>query len=246
MTEFNASHRSRILSNVLTPAVRLWLRSQVDRIEALHLHIDGGDRQLLGGYIPQVSVAAENAVYQGLHLSRVTLAGTNIRVNLGQVLRGKPLRLLEVVPVAGEAAITEMDLNASLRSPLLAQAISEFLGKLLQASDDLLDAPVNQLNFDQLHMKLGAEQFTLSANLISASGTPTAIAIRTGLRLVNHHELQLHQPQWLPHAQAKRGLPLTDLDGCPIDLGEDVNLQHFAIEPGQITCRGQINVIPID
>jgi len=245
MTDSSAKS-SRILSSVLTPALRLWLRSQVQQVDVLELQIQGGDRQLLGGYVPQVTVAAENAVYQGLHLSQIRLNGTNIRVNLGQVLRGKPLRLLEIVPVTGDAMITEADLNASLRSPLLAEAVSEFLVTLLRSGEaDLLDAPAESLNFDQMQIQLGAGQLTLSANLASASGTPTAIAIRTGLKVADGHQLQLVQPQWLPHAQAKRGLLLDDLDGWAIDLGAEVRLEELAIESGKIACQGRVNVIPL-
>lgn len=237
---------SRILSSVFTPALRLWLRSQVQQIDKLELQIAGGDRQLLGGYVPQVEVMAENAVYQGLHLTHIRLSGSNIRVNLRQILHGKSLRLLEVVPVTGEATMTEADLNASLRSPLLSQAVSEFLVRLLRSGEaDLLDAPAEHLNFNQLRIQLGEKQLTLSANLISASGTPTEIAIRTGLKVANGHRLQLDQPQWLPHAQAKRGLLLRELDGWTIDLGADVQLEQLAIDRGKIACQGGINVIPL-
>lgn len=246
MTNSSSARSSRILGSVLTPALRLWLRSQVQQIDKLELQIEGGDRQLLGGYVPQVEVAAENVLYQGLHLTHIRLNGTNIRVNLRQILRGKPLRLLEVVPVVGEAMITEADLNASLRSPLLAQAVSEFLVTLLRSGEaDLLDAPADDLNFDRLQIQLGAGQLTLSANLVSVSGTPTAIAIRTGLKVTDGHQLQLDQPQWLPHAQAKRGLPLNDLDSWTIDLGDDVQIKELAIDPEKIACQGRINVIPL-
>lgn len=213
----------------------------------LDVRVGGGDRQLLGGYVPQVEVAAENAVYQGLYLSQIRLNGTNIRVNLGQVLRGKPLRLLEVVPVVGEVMLTEADLNASLRSPLLATAVSEFLVTLLRSGEaDLLDAPAESLSFEQMQIQLGEGQLTLSANLISVSGTPTGIAIRTGLKVADGHQLQLDSPQWLPHAQAKRGLLLGDLDGWAIDLGEDVRLEALAIEAGRMTCCGRIHVVPLE
>lgn len=246
MTDSPSAKSSRILSSVLTPALRLWLRSQVQQIDKLELQIAGGDRQLLGGYVPQVEVVAENAVYQGLHLTQIRLSGTNIRVNLRQILRGKPLQLLEVVPVVGAAMITEADLNASLRSPLLAQAVSEFLVTLLRSGEaDLLDAPADDLSFDRLQIQLGASQLTLSANLVSVSGTPTEIAIRTGLKVADGHQLQLDQPQWLPHAQAKRGLPLRELDGWTIDLGDDVQIEELAIDPEKITCQGRINVIPL-
>jgi hypothetical protein len=236
--------RSRLISRVLTSALRLWLRSQVEQVEALHIEIQAGDRQILTGYLPEVSIAAENAVYKGLHLSRVRLRGTNIRVNLGQVLRGKPLRLLAIVPVEGEVLLRQADLNASLQAPLLANAVREFLVDLLRSGGtDLVDAADASLNLQHLQVLLG-QPLTLSADLVSVSGRITPFVIRTGLRAIDGHKLQLAAPQWLPHAQAKRGLPLADLDGFAIDLGSDVDVHQLQIEDGQITCQGRINVIP--
>jgi hypothetical protein len=80
--------KSTIISTVLSPALRLWLRSQVEQLEALQFNIIGGDRQILTGHIPGVSIAASGVVYQGLHLSKIQLEGTDIRVNLGQVIKG--------------------------------------------------------------------------------------------------------------------------------------------------------------
>lgn len=241
-----APKRIRLIGSALASAVRLWLRSQVERVEDLQVQIEAGDRQILTGHLPAVTIAARGAVYQGLHLTEADLQGTNIRVNLGQVLRGQPLRLLAIVPVTGAVRLSQADLNASLQNPLLANAVTEFLLALLRSgSADLLDAPADRaLNLQDLRVRLETAQVVLSANLVSASGNPTPIAIRTGLRIADGHTLQLDRPQWLPHAQAKRGLPLSDLDGYAVDLGADVDIQTVAIEPEQLVCRGRINVIP--
>jgi hypothetical protein len=240
------AHRSRLISKVLSPAVRLWLRSQVEQIETLTFQIEGGDRQLLSGYIPTVAISASKAVYQGLHLSQIQLTGSNIRVNLGQVLRGKPLRLLEVVPIRGELLISQADLNASLQAPLLATALTEFLTELLRSqSSDLIETSESEpLNLQNPEVLIEERRLTLRANLVSVSGTLTPLAIRTGLLLVNGNCLQLDHPVWLPHPTAKRGLPLDDLHGFQIDLGSDVALEELAIEPERLVCRGSINVVP--
>ena len=121
------SSKQRIISKILSPAVWLWLRSQVEQVSNLEVKISGSDRQILTGYIPRVFMCARHVVYQGLHLSQVQLVGENILTNLGQVLRGKPLQLLEPVPVSGELLLKESDLNASLQSPLLANALNDLL-----------------------------------------------------------------------------------------------------------------------
>jgi len=125
---------SRIVSAVLSPAVRLWLRSQLEAVTDLQFKIEGSDRQLLSGYIPQVRVAARQAVYRGLHLSQIQLTATRIRINLGQIVKGKPLRLLDSFPIAGTLCLQETDFNASLAAPLLNAAVSGFLVRLLQTA----------------------------------------------------------------------------------------------------------------
>ncbi|MDX2214883.1 MAG: DUF2993 domain-containing protein [Oculatellaceae cyanobacterium bins.114] len=240
------SPKSHWVSKMLSAAVQFWLRSQVERVETLRCQMEGGDRQILSGYIPKISISAERAVYQGLHLSQIQLTGMNIRVNLGQVLRGKPLRLVEVVPVEGEVVMHQDDLNTSLEAPLLATAVTEFLVGLVRSlptSEALPDDGVLRLHHPQI--RLANQQLTLIAELRSSDGQATPIAIRTGLQLVNGQTLQLDRPCWLPHPQANRGLPLSDLQGFQIDLGSDVDLQSIQIEDNQLRCQGRINIIPV-
>lgn len=234
--------QSRIVSTVLSPAVRLWVRSQLERADNLQLKIEGGDRQLLSGCIQRVSASAHNAVYQGIHLSQAHVVGEGIRTNLRQVLRGKALRLLEAFPVTGEVHLLEADLNASLQTSLLGDAVTRFLVELLKSE---LEGPDDEeINLAQPQVVLSPGQITLTAILEPASGTPTPIVVRTGLRVENGSHLKLDRPHWLPHANAQKGLLLTDLDGFTFDLGAHVCLQELTLAAGQITCRGQIMVTP--
>ncbi len=238
--------KSGLISKVLASAVGLWLRSQVEHIEDLEVDVEAGDRQILSGCIPQVGLSACRAVYQGLHLSQVRLTGQNIRINLGQILRGKPLCLLEPIRVEGTVMLQQADLNASLTAPLLANGVTEFLLTLLSASD-LGEVPLDsepRLNLQNLEIMLDAELVTLSASLISVSGNVTAIAIRTGFALASPHELTLVNPQWLPHATAKRGLPLSDLEGYTFDLGAETQIEQLTLEAGQIICQAKLLVSP--
>lgn len=217
---------SRIISSVLSPAIRLWLRSQVERVEALEFKITGGDRQILTGNIPNISVAASQAIYQGLHLSQIQLEATQIRVNLGQVIKGKSLRLLEPVPVTGQIALSEADLQASLQSQLLSTALSEFLGTFLTSPN---------LDFSW-------QKITIDTDLLTLNGTLQAmpIVIVAGLQLASPHELLLDpfQIQMPSHAQTK------DLNGFQVDLGSEVNLQEITLTPGMLLCRGCLKILP--
>lgn len=237
---------SHLISKVLSPAVRLWLRSQVEQVDELAFQIEGGDRQLLAGYIPQMSISAQNAVYRGLHLSQIDLTGSNIQINLGQIWRGKPLRLKQVVPVEGVLLMHQAAFNDSLRSPLLGQAVVEFVAALLRSqSGDFLELNQDEpLNLQTPQVFFTPDKATLSVSLISLTGDAIPIIIRTGLRLVDGHILALDDPQWLTRVNSSRGLPLKDLQDFQIDLGTDVHLHELHLEDEQLRCRGRINVIP--
>jgi len=233
--------KSRIISKVLSPAIRLWLRSQVEHVEDLQFQIRGGDRQILKGHIPSVFISASYAVYQGLRLSQIQLEGTDIRVNLGQMLKGKPLRLLEPVPVEAQLLITESDLHASLQAPLLSTAVIDFLSTLLQ-SHGTIDAIDNfkqrEIAWEKIDIEMG--QLTLLGSQTDANRETTPIAIRAGLQLVSPRELRLSPFQVQIHPDQP---PLT-LDDIQIDLGSEVQLQHLALTPGQLMCRGRLSVVP--
>jgi LmeA-like phospholipid-binding len=113
-TPANATPAKGLIGRVLAPAIQLWLKSQVEQVEHLEVGIQAGNRQILSGTIPQITLLAQKVIYQGLHLSDVNLTGQHIRVNLGQVLQGKALQLLEPIAVNGKVILLEADLNASL------------------------------------------------------------------------------------------------------------------------------------
>lgn len=233
--------KSRIISTVLSPAVRLWLRSQVEQVEALQFKIIGGDRQILTGHIPRITIEASSAIYQGLNLSQIQLEGTDIRVNLGQVLKGKPLRLLEPVPVFGQLLLTESNLQASLQAPLLSDALTEFLYTLLETAgrtnlaDSLKDKKISWQK-----IAIDASQLTIFGSLTDATANTTPVVIRTGLQLITPHELELNSIQ----IQMQPMLPPINLDSFQADLGSEVDIQELTLTPGQLICRGRLTVIP--
>ncbi|WP_088892095.1 LmeA family phospholipid-binding protein [Leptolyngbya ohadii] len=247
------SRRSRLISSVLSPAVRLWLRSQVESVADLQFQLEGGDRQILSGYVPKVSIAARQAVYQGLHLSQVDLTGENIRINLGQVLRGKSLQLLEVVPVFGNLILHQRDLTASLQAPLLATALSDLLTILFQPETRHLLPPelASALGTDTVHLtqpqiELGHQQLTLGGILTNTNNGTNRLPLllRTGISLSNRSKLCLQHPELLPTPTATESTPLPHLHEFAIDLGQEVELQELLLEPERLVCRGRISVVP--
>ncbi|HEY9649801.1 MAG TPA: DUF2993 domain-containing protein [Coleofasciculaceae cyanobacterium] len=232
---------SRIISTVLSPAVQLWLRSQVEQVEALQFQIVGGDRQILKGHIPSVSVAASRAIYQGLHLSQIELEGSDIRVNLGQAIKGKPLRLLQPVPVEGQLLLRESDLQASLKSPLLSTALNDLLDTFLKTNGITTLADKFQAgNLTWQTVEIETNQVTIFGTLSHVDLGTTSVVIRAGLQLVTPQKLQLNPLQIQIHSDT---VPL-NLEDFQIDLGSEVDLQELTLTPGQIACRGRLKVIP--
>jgi hypothetical protein len=235
------SKKSRIISKVLSPAVQLWLRSQVEQVETLQFKITGGDRQILSGHIPTVSITASRAVYQGLHLSQLELEGTGIRVNLSQVIKGKPLRLLEPIPVEGQIGILASDLAASLQAPILSNAVSEFLTTLLKSEGNTKlgnDLKERQISWQKVDIEEG--QLTVFGTLTDALLQTTPVVIRAGLELASPQILRLNP---LQIQLSPTSVPLI-LDNFQVDLGSQVNLQELALTSGQLMCRGRLTVLP--
>lgn len=238
--------QSRFISAVLSPAIRLWLRSQVESVHHLEFQIAGGDRQILAGHIPEVTIAAKKVVYQGIHLSQIALSAQEIYVNLPQILRGKPLQLQAIVPVEGKALLHQSDLNASLQAPLLANALQELLLPLLQSSlTDPTGTPwgdrLTQLRSAQAVIK---DDCLILMTTLVADAQPVPFILRTGLQRLGGSGLRFDRPEWIAHLDADCGKPLPALEQFEINLGPEVDIQELAMRDQQIICQGRVNVIP--
>ncbi|MEG4321878.1 MULTISPECIES: DUF2993 domain-containing protein [unclassified Microcoleus] len=229
------SQGSRIASSVLSPAVQLLLRSQVQQVDELKVKIEGSDRQIFSGAIPKVTAAARGAVYKGLHLTEVAIEGCGLRINLGQALKGKKVRLLESVPVSGVLRLSQADLNASLKAPLLADALSDFLLPMLPLTDG-----EKSLKLQNSQIKIEAAKLTLSAIILGAGGTQIPLVLRTGLRIASGRELMFESPE----IEINQELKTDNFNGFNIDFGPEVDIKELILSPGEIVCRGSIRVLP--
>ncbi|MEH2363682.1 LmeA family phospholipid-binding protein [Nostoc sp.] len=227
------ANKIRIITQVLTTALKLWLRAQVSQISELEVEIKASDRQILSGRIPSVSIFATHAVYQGLLITQIQLIAENIRINIGSVLKGQPLRLLEIVPVVGDLIVDEKDLNASLSSDLLSTALSDLLVKVLPTY-----YPQSQpINWQEI--TLDNNQIILRGVRVTNSET-TPLEISLGLQLLSGHELQVAHIQIKPD----QGDILEENHHYNLDLGSGVDIQELTLIPGKLVCRGRINVNP--
>ncbi len=239
---------SRLISRLLPPAVRLWLVSQVEHVEDLVFKLEGRDRQILSGYIPQVEVSARRAIYQGIHVSQIAVQAQEIRVNLGQILRGKQLRLLAAFEVNGDLSLTEADLNTSLNSPLLEEGLYNFLTQLAAAEPEaavlknMLEACPEKTVHPYYDCDAKIETGTITLQMIPRTEeTLPPITIATGLVIIAGRYLQLQNPQWLADGKFA---PLPALQGFQLDLGPEVDLRHCSLTPGQMALAGMVRVWP--
>ncbi len=248
---------SRLIGRVLPVAVRLWLLSQVEQADDLSLQLEGRDRDILTGYLPKVTVSAEQAVYRGIRLGQVQLSAIDIRINLGQVIRGKPLRLLRKFPVLGKVALTAAGLNASLVSPLLAEGLENFWKSLLRQTPALV--PIVAARYGQLplqsDMSFGRSQICLGDQSLGLSfypqvpGETAANPIILGTQLTaSENLLRLESPRWLETLDdlnnPAKGVLIKPLDGFQWNLGKDVQITRLTLSPQQLMCQGQLSVNP--
>ena len=249
--------RGQIIGRVLPGAVRLWLQTQVDRADALAIDLAGRDRQLISGYIPGVIISAQDVVYRGLQLSQVRLEAEDIRVNLGQVVRGKPLRLMKRFPVKGQVILSGADVAASMSSPLLAEGIADFWRSLIKLPDfaKAVEGRYGARSL-QLDTRLHRPQITLGNGCLALSFYPHSqgitdevpIVFGTALSIVSGNYLQLASPCWLENtamlADIKQGEPIKALSDFRWNLGEDTQLSRLDLQPARLACEGQLTVRP--
>lgn len=223
---------------MLSPACRVWLRSQVSHVDDLTVDIAGGSRQILSGTIPRVAIGAIGAIYQGLSMGSIDLIAENIRINLPQVIKGQPLRLLESIAVMAEAKFSETDLQASLASPLLSQAITDLFTQIIAADPQQTDWLI-----DWHQLQIAPQTLMLQGNLTTVGqlvGEKTPISIVMGIEIGDGHILHL-DPLKITCAI---DLPGNKIDRHQIDLGDDVNITQLSLGAGELICQGQIQVNP--
>lgn len=248
---------SRIIGRVLPAAVRLWLRSQLENVGDLDIQLDGRDREIISGHLPKVAVTAKNAVYQGIHLGSVDLSAEDIRINIGQVVCGKPLQLLQTFPVLGKVALSTQDLSASMGSSLLLEGLTDFwrgLARSPQLAAEIRDRYGSQSIEPDVTLHNAA--VALADQCIGMSFYPrsrgetlkTPVAIGAKLSVVSGHLLQISSARWLMQlselGNPTQGTAIQSLEGFQWDLGEDTQISQLAIYPEQLQCAGQLQVNP--
>jgi len=248
---------SRIIGRVLPAAVKIWLRSQVEQVEALSIALEGRDRDIISGYLPGVSISARSAIYKGIYISELNLSAEDIRINIGQVIRGQPLRLLRVFPVRGKVVLSADDLKASVGSALLGEGLNNFWRSLMQVRSlpASVEARYGKLPL-QANMTLHNAQIHLATQRLGLSfypqvaeqTSPNPVILGTGLSVIDGSWLRLDSPRWLQTladvADIAKGEPVEELEGFQWSLGADTQLSELCLRSEALICRGQIAVRP--
>jgi len=224
----------KLISKILAPALKLWLRSQLDAIDNLQLTLTGGNRQILSGSIPAVVISASHAIYQGIHLSQIFLEGRGIRFNIGEAIEGQPLHLIDPVPIDAKLNLSQADLNASLQSALFKNAVQEFLGSWLQSQTQ---------SWDNVQIDLGKDRLTLRG-VCRLANEPENRPLRSallemGIEIRHRHELYLVNPELQIEGKAT-----IKLDDFSWDLGSEVMISELTLIPDRLTFQGQFLVTP--
>ena len=238
---------SRLISRILPVAVKFWLQTQLDEIGDLTFDIQATDRQVLSGQIPGLALAAQQAIYQGVRLTDISAQASNIEINIGQVLRGKPLRLKQAFPIEGQVVLDGDDLAASANASVLADGLLDFWQTLL-AKDNVAAEIATHYGPDSLTLQdmaqyrsnLQTVDTDLALTLIQPDQSD--ICLQGSIDVDQGHILRLATAQWrLPSGQL---VPSAALKGFGWNLGEQTDLQSLVIENNQLICQCRIMVQP--
>lgn len=218
--------KSNFLTTLLTPALKVWLSSQLETVQGLQIKIVSTDRQLLRGIISKVSLTSDFAIYQGLNFDQISLAAEEIKVNITQILRGEPLQLLKPISISVKMRMTETHLNDSRSSPLLQSGLKDFLFLLFQ-TDSLPAFHWESITLENNGFILKGKSFSPSSNSVLIQG-----------------EVSWKSPQHLLISPIKvEGLDFNqELSSIEFDLGSQVHLDDLIITEDAIFLQGNLIV----
>ncbi|MGY6529533.1 MAG: LmeA family phospholipid-binding protein [Cyanobacterium sp.] len=237
----NTEKKSEIISRFLAPAVKLWIRSQVESITQLDIIIDAGDKQILSGKINQINLTAKEANYQGIFINYASVFTENIAVNLGGILRGKPLKLLQPIFVAGNVITTNEELKKSLQSSLLIQGLTDMLKILLENEgikngEEIISK--YQINWNDIIIDI--QKIIIKGELIDTiNKSSSLLSIISNIDVKDEQKLMLTNLQ-IEGMKELNNIPINDLT---IDLGNDVSLSELTVSPQELHCVGKIKVV---
>ncbi|AFZ46848.1 hypothetical protein Cyast_0876 [Cyanobacterium stanieri PCC 7202] len=234
----NSKKKSEIIARFLTPAIKFWIRNQVESITQLEVEIDAGDKQILSGKINQVYLSANEANYQGIFINQASVSTEDIAVNLGGILRGKPLKLLHPIFVSGDIVITAQELQKSLESSLLIQGLQDVVKLILE--NQRLENILEKYHIQWKNINIENQQVTIQGNINN-----NLKKVNNTLNITSNINIQEKQKLLLTDIKIE-GIPELNnltINDLIIDLGNEVAISELTISPHKIHCTGKIKVV---
>ncbi|MEM8827881.1 MAG: DUF2993 domain-containing protein [Cyanobacteria bacterium P01_G01_bin.19] len=238
-----------MITRLLSTALKFYLRSQVDQVRGLQLKIDGKNRQVLQGCIPRVCLSCEDVVYQDLQLGVVEIVGSNIAVNLPEILKNKPLRLLEPIVVEIKLILDADNLSNSIDSSLLQSGLTDlwqiFVAEQLKNAVEPMLAE-SDIEWQKIaiapslnhNLSITEGELTFAGVYQDSSGNLQKLVLSAGIGLANSHALLLSPVKITDNTDFTGEL----IERLEIDLGKDVEIEELKIESEKLQCCGKIKI----
>jgi len=130
------------LLQLLSSGLQLWVRQQCQSIESLDIALRGSALGLLRGRLEGVQLLARRAVFAHLPIEQVDLVSDAISVQMGNLLKGKPLQLDQPFVIQGRVSFSGEGLNALFSDPHW-QGLAEQLREQLCGQLPLLELRID-------------------------------------------------------------------------------------------------------
>lgn len=226
-----------LVNKLLSGAVKLWLKSQVSEVKDLKINIVGNNRQILTGEIPEVGICANDAVYQGLHLSKLKVKSTKIKFDLSQILNKKQFELSE--PIIIDIAVFSLakDLQNSLSSLLMNSGLTDIWYRFLAANS--INIETNRHNYCWNYLSLFQDGIEFKGIEQQAKNN-SLVGIKTHIKSLDRHSLLLTPIEINPSPE----ISIKDIQPLTFDLGKQVFINQLEITPEHLFLQGEITIYP--
>lgn len=159
-----------LISNILIPIVTLWVRSQAEHLEDIRITVGGSSGQILRGHIPYAQVSIKSAIYQGIHITTAELSAQGIHLNVPDLIRGKPLKLLHPIAVEMHAFLDRHAVTQSLESKLCQQVIRDWGITSPPPANDTELTHYLQLLIEHLGDQFQLQELTIDSGAVTCRG----------------------------------------------------------------------------
>lgn len=230
---------SQVFSNLLSPVLQVWVRSQVQQVDDLQVTVSGPDSEVVNGRIRTIDITGRNVLYEGIPARTVNLRGTDIRLDTTGALRGGGLRLTQPVRADLALSFSEQDVNTYLASPTFQEQIRDLRVQLpSQLGGDGFTQV--RLEIQNPRVRLQQGRMDLAAVLRIGQGEPAPIRVSTGIEVASPRQLRLTNARLVP--EQGESTPIESLSGLLIELGEEVEVREVGILPGLLNLKGSFNI----